>query len=147
MKKSRSLNKYCSNYISKVLSSQKEHEYNTFFKSLFNNAKYEKIIEFNYYMLNEMGIIVYLARIWQPHSAKLNLNGYLSTENFDHQFTISKIEREIKLSYPTEKEINLLNIKNNEMVVIEKNKIFEKKNKLVRYEEVVFKTSTYYYEG
>lgn len=125
---------------------QSIHSYNSFFKNLFQDLVSDKIIENKYYVRSESETPLNIIKSWQPHRLKENMNGYLSPLDFDKQFSIHKVQREIKLSYPTEEEALFFNLINKSMIVVEKNKIINSNHQIIRYEEVVFKTDTYIYE-
>lgn len=126
---------------------QNKKKYSAFYKSLFENTSYNEFIEEIYYKINKHDVICGIIKVLKPNDGELGIDGYLPIEEFDKQFEISLIKREIKLTYPTTAEASLLNITNTEVVVIEKNKIFDKNNKVIRYEEKIMKPNYIVYEG
>ncbi len=142
---SRSLNIY------KPINNKEEkqivHKYNDFFKSLFSDVNYQNIVEQQFFRRNEFGIVSSIITVFKIDDKKKGIDGYIFINNYDKQFSIYKVEKEIKLSYPSEIEAKTLNINSDEMVVIEKNKIIDINNRVIRYEEEVFKPNSYHYEG
>lgn len=121
-------------------------EYNSFYKSLFENTHYSEIVEEVYYKISKHNVICGIIKILKPNDCVIGINGYLNIEEFDKQFKVSLIKREIKLTYPTIEEASLLNVKTTEVVVIEINKIYDINNNVIRYEEKIMKPNYIVYE-
>lgn len=130
----------------KVQIKQSTYPVNTFFKNFFEGLEFDEIIENYYHIKNNSGVVLSIIKTWQPHSINKEINGNLEPKLFDKQFSIVRVDREIKLSYPTHGEIELLKIQKNDMIVVEKNKLISEGNQIVRYEEESFKLDTYIYE-